>query len=196
MQAQGDVFMNPSMSVPSFDYASFGRRFLAFILDAMILAIPCMIANHIIPIVGSIAVAFFYGPILESSDLQATLGKHLMGIQVVDLQGRRISLQASLIRNVIKIFSTGILFLGYFFALFTQRHQALHDMLADTVIIYGRNDRPVADAWMDKTKEVFRGIGTTGGDRISKLERLQALREKGTITEEEFLAQKKAILES
>src|SRR5688500_11829515 len=95
---------------PPLDYSSFGRRLLAFILDALILAIPCFIADRIIPYLGSFIVYFFYAPMLETSDLRATLAKHLMGIQVADLQGRRISFQASLIRNLVKLFSTGILF--------------------------------------------------------------------------------------
>lgn len=176
------------------DYATFGRRILAFCLDGLIMAIPIAIGNHLVPIIGGVIILFLYGPILECSELRATLGKHLMGIQVADLQGRRISFQASLIRNVIKIFSTGILFLGYFFALITQRRQALHDLLADTVVVFGRNEKPVVDAWIETSREVFGGLKPNSADSLTKLERLQALREKGAITEDEFQAQKKAIL--
>jgi uncharacterized RDD family membrane protein YckC len=182
------------------NYASFGRRFCAFLLDALIIAIPLAVGGHLVPIFGGILVMFLYAPILECSPLQATIGKHLMGIQVVDLQGRRISFQAALIRNVVKVFSTGILFIGYLFALFTEKHQALHDLLADTLVVYGRNDtQPIVDAWSTTVKDVFQGAKSTvagglGGDALTNLERLQNLRERGAITEDEFQTQKRKIL--
>jgi uncharacterized RDD family membrane protein YckC len=201
-------------------YASLGRRLLAFALDWLILTIPMVIGGHLIPVLGGLIVWFFYAPMMDSSTARATLGKHLCGIQVTDPSGRRISLKAALIRNVMKIISMALLFIGFFFALFTTRKQALHDMLAETQVVYGRDDHPVTDAWVANVKEVFtsggtatvaapRDVGTggsgTGGfvapahwadaDSIAaQLERLQALREKGTLTEDEFQQAKKKIL--
>ncbi len=178
-------------------YASLGRRFLALLLDLMILFIPCAIAGHVIPVVGSLVVLFFYAPILESSEIRATLGKHLVGIQVTDPMGRRISLRAAMVRNVLKFVSSMLLFIGFFFALFTQKKQALHDLLADTLVVYGRSERPIADAWMASVRELFRSGPLSANESfsaLSQLERLQALRDKGTITEEEFQEQKQKIL--
>jgi uncharacterized RDD family membrane protein YckC len=184
-------------------YASLSRRFGAWILDGLILCVIGGIAAQVIPVLGGIAVWFFYAPILESSAIRATLGKHLMGIQVADLAGRRISFRASLIRNVMKLVSTAILFIGYVFALFSSRKQTLHDLLADTTVVYGRSEASIADAWVDETKALFRagetvasagGASSSEGSVADQLERLQALRDRGTITADEFEAAKKKIL--
>ncbi len=169
-------------------YASLGRRFLALLLDFMILSIPCAIAGHVVPVVGSLVVLFFYAPILESSEMRATLGKHLVGIQVADPMGRRISLRAATVRNILKFVSSVLLFIGFFFALFTQKKQTLHDLLADTLVVYGRRECSIADAWMASVRELFHS------GPLSQLERLQALRDRGTLTEEEFQEQKRKIL--
>lgn len=190
------------------EYASLGRRFLAALLDGLILCIPCAIANSLVPFVGGIVIWFFYAPILESSEIKATLGKHLMGIQVVDLSGRRISLRAATLRNLLKVVSVIIVFIGFFFALFTKKKQTLHDMLAETVVIYGRSERSVPDTWIEALKDLFNFnsdlspntqksfTAETNESVISQLERLQSLRDRGTLTEEEFLKQKEKLLSS
>lgn len=197
--------------LPSSLYASMSRRFGAWFLDALFVGCFGLFAANVIPFVGGLIVWFFYAPIFEASALRATLGKYLMGIQVADLSGRRISFRQSLIRNLMKIVSTMILFIGYLFALFSSRKQALHDVLADTVVVYGRNEISIADAWVDETKALFRagestdagfsqattasGGGSAAGRSVAEeLERLQALRDRGTLTAEEFEAAKKKLL--
>lgn len=183
------------------NYASLGRRIVALLLDGLIFAIPCAIANSLVPIIGGLVAWFFYAPVLEASELRATFGKHLMGIQVADLSGRRISLKASAIRNLLKLVSSAIVFIGFFFALFTKKKQTLHDMLADTLVVYGRSEANVADAWVATSKEVFNAskavVNEHVGSResiVTQLEKLQVLREKGAISEEEFLVAKSKIL--
>jgi uncharacterized RDD family membrane protein YckC len=179
------------MNTPTYlPYASLGRRCLAMLLDFMILAIPCLIASQIIPVLGSLMVLFFYAPVLESSEIRATLGKHLVGIQVSDPMGRRISFRAALVRNGLKFVSSVLLCIGFFFALFTEKRQTLHDLLADTLVVYGRSERPIGDAWMATVRELF-----SSPSPLSALERLQSLRENGTLTEEEFQQQKRKILD-
>ncbi len=176
-------------------YASIEKRFLAFVLDAIILCIPCTIGNYSMPFLGGIVVLFFYAPILESSVLQATLGKYLVGIQVVDLAGQRLSLRVASIRNFLKFFSSALLFAGFFFAFFTEKKQALHDLLADTMVVYGKSERPVVDVWISSVKQVFRfNFSDNSALIISQLERLQVLRDRGVLTEEEFQDQKRKIL--
>jgi uncharacterized RDD family membrane protein YckC len=206
-------FESPDMISPAM-YASMSRRLGAWIIDIVILGVLGVVAGHIIPVLGGIAIWFFYAPILEASAIRATLGKHLMGIQVADLSGRRVSFRAALIRNVMKIVSTAILFIGYIFALFSSRKQTLHDILAETTVVYGRSEVSIADAWVEETKALFRAgegaVGTAGvgantasssnteatakGSVADELERLQALFYKGTLTAEEFEAAKKKIL--
>ncbi len=187
-------------------YASLSRRIGAFVIDCFILFVLGLFASQIVPFLGTVVIWFFYAPILESSELRATLGKHLMGIQVADLTGQRISFQASLIRNALKLISMAILFLGFVFALFSSRKQTFHDLLANTVVVYGRSEKAVADAWTDSIKELFRRVqsevapasSTTGSepaaDIASQLERLKTMLDNGALTADEYEAAKRKVL--
>ncbi|MDM7998471.1 MAG: RDD family protein [Dehalococcoidia bacterium] len=83
-------------------------------------------------------VQLLYFAIMESSSKQATLGKMVLGIVVTDYEGRRISFGRALGRNLGKIISQIILFIGYFMIAFTQKKQGLHDMMASTLVVVKR----------------------------------------------------------
>jgi uncharacterized RDD family membrane protein YckC len=137
-------------------YSSIPKRFLAMIIDWAVLIIPCFIAGHIIPVLGALVVAFFYYPIFESSKIQATIGKHLMGVQVAGLKGERIDFRTANLRLVLKLVSMLFLFIGHFFAFFTERKQSFHDLVAGTIVTYGRNESvSIADAWVFQIREIF-----------------------------------------
>ena len=76
-----------------------------------------------------------YFALLESSRLQATFGKLLLGIKVVDLSGKRISFARATGRFFAKILSGQVLLIGYLMAAFTERKQTLHDLLAGTLVV-------------------------------------------------------------
>ena len=78
---------------------------------------------------------WLYWSLLESSAWQATLGKKIMGLQVTDLQGRRISLERASGRYFGKTLSTLSLLLGFLMAGFTKKKQALHDLIAGTLVV-------------------------------------------------------------
>jgi uncharacterized RDD family membrane protein YckC len=77
----------------------------------------------------------YYG-LMESSSWQATLGKRALGLYVTDLDGRRISFGRASGRFFAKII-TGLipLFIGYIMAGFTEKKQALHDMIAGCLVL-------------------------------------------------------------
>jgi len=79
-------------------------------------------------------IAWLYWALLESSPWQATLGKRAMGLRVTDLQGRRISLARASGRFFGKFLSQ-FLFLGFLLAGFTEKKQALHDLLAGCLVV-------------------------------------------------------------
>lgn len=81
------------------------------------------------------AAYFAYFSIMESSSRQATLGKMAMGIVVTDSNGRRISLGRALGRNLGKIISGIILYIGYIMIAFTAKKQGLHDIMANCVVV-------------------------------------------------------------
>ncbi|MDQ3179992.1 MAG: RDD family protein [Acidobacteriota bacterium] len=75
-----------------------------------------------------------YFACLESSRRQATLGKMLLGIEVGDFEGKRISFGKALLRFFGRLISGQILLIGYLMAFFTEKKQALHDFLAGTFV--------------------------------------------------------------
>ena len=54
---------------------------------------------------------------------------------MTNTHGHRISFLQSLGRNLAKMLSTMILLIGFIMAAFTGKKQALHDMLASTLVI-------------------------------------------------------------
>lgn len=72
---------------------------------------------------------------LESSPLKATIGKLAVGIYVTDLKGERISFGKATGRYFGKIISRIILGVGFIMAGFTEKKQALHDMMANCLVL-------------------------------------------------------------
>ena len=79
-------------------------------------------------------VKWLYFALLESSAWQATLGKKALGLMVTDLEGYRISFGRASGRFFGKLISTLILWIGFMMAGFTEKKQALHDMMAGTLV--------------------------------------------------------------
>jgi uncharacterized RDD family membrane protein YckC len=79
---------------------------------------------------------WLYFAYLESGEKQATWGKQILGLYVTDLAGNRISFGRASGRFFAKII-TGLipLFLGFIMAGFTERKQALHDMIASCLVL-------------------------------------------------------------
>ena len=84
----------------------------------------------------TIAVTWIYFAALESSAHQATLGKIALGLLVTDLQGQRVSFGRASGRFFAKII-TGLIpfFIGYIMAGFTEKKQALHDLIAGCLVL-------------------------------------------------------------
>lgn len=149
-------------SLDSSIYAGFWRRFCAWVIDRLIFYVPFRIINtalgltQLVPNFGRIGrvhrppvdlyfacgtslieyVAWWlYFALMESSELQATVGKLALGLRVTDLSGQRISFGRACGRFFGKIVSDLTLAIGFMMAGWTQRKQALHDMMADTLVI-------------------------------------------------------------
>jgi uncharacterized RDD family membrane protein YckC len=92
-----------------------------------------MIALLISAIAG--LVRWLYYAYLESGEKQATWGKQSLGLYVTDLQGNRITFGRASGRFFAK-FVTGLTMgIGYIMAGFTERKQALHDMIASCLVL-------------------------------------------------------------
>lgn len=136
-------------------YGGFWVRVGAYLLDAMIIGVPQIVAQALIspetmvargpddPVPpGEVAwflvnmvVAWLYWAGMHSSRYQATLGKLVFGLRVVDFHGERISFLRATGRHFATILSGLILMIGYIMVAFTRRRQALHDVIAQTLVV-------------------------------------------------------------
>ncbi|HTO91160.1 MAG TPA: RDD family protein [Candidatus Sulfotelmatobacter sp.] len=158
--------MASATTAPPVRYAGFWRRFWAVVLDGLILQIVLvpigwivsrpnmaiinsddLTAEQLWSFLSSIALAVFISAILEwiyhagmeSSARQATLGKMALGMRVTDLQGRRISFLRATGRHFGHVLSNLTCGVGYIMQVFTARRQALHDLVAGTLIVRADN---------------------------------------------------------
>ena len=79
---------------------------------------------------------------------EATPGKLAVGICVTDLEGQRISFPRALGRTLGKLLSVLFFGLGFLMAGWTARKQALHDLLAGTLVVQRArvaSEQPAAD---------------------------------------------------
>jgi uncharacterized RDD family membrane protein YckC len=82
----------------------------------------------------SIPGIWLYFAWFESSALMATPGKLALGLRVTDLDGRPTGFWRASARYFAKILSNLTLGAGYLMAAFTARKQALHDLVAGTLV--------------------------------------------------------------
>jgi uncharacterized RDD family membrane protein YckC len=120
-------------------YAGFWLRFVALLIDGFILSVVNWTLGRIFGTgsesILNTLISWLYFSLMESSEKQATLGKLAMGIKVTDLNGERISFGRATGRFFAKIISGFILLIGYFMAGWTEKKQALHDMIASCLVV-------------------------------------------------------------
>jgi uncharacterized RDD family membrane protein YckC len=147
-------------------YAGFWLRFVAWLIDAIVLGVggtiillPFGVAagfnfhrlmsghppspDEFFPMAGMHIRVFIvrnilhwiYYALLESSVWQGTIGKKALGLEVTDLHGARIDFGRATGRFLGRYVSMLTLGIGYIMAGFTQKKQALHDMIAGTLVI-------------------------------------------------------------
>jgi uncharacterized RDD family membrane protein YckC/Tfp pilus assembly protein PilE len=131
-------------------YGHFGRRFVAWFIDRVIVMLPLIVFVILADRAGSkgpgeaafsygffawLAFSILYYPLMESSRWQGTVGKIVMDLKVTHLNGERIGFLRALWRVVTSILSGLILGVGFLVAAFTERRQALHDVFASTLVV-------------------------------------------------------------
>ncbi len=138
-------------------YASFSRRVLAHIIDSLIvncfleviywgLKVFVNLNDKNVIDTGNIMLIALYGAgflmidapyeiLSYCSKYQATIGKRVVGIVVMDVNGERVSFTRAVLR-FLATFPSAISLVGYLMVLFTRKKQTMHDMLAGTVVCY------------------------------------------------------------
>lgn len=135
-------------------YAGFWKRYAAYFIDYILLTVVTLPLSMIINVMGAssgnegvqvaltlvvmllsmvISIGYYAG--FHASRGGATLGKMAVGIKVVRGNGERISFLRAFCRYLATIVSSLILMIGFIMAAFTERKQALHDMMCDTLVV-------------------------------------------------------------
>ena len=123
----------------TYSIAEPGQRVLAGVIDICI--VQALILLIVIFTGGLFEFGFplanaIYGGVMMSSLWQATVGKKLLGLKVVDVNGGKPSSGRIWGRSLASLLSWFPLFgIGYLMVFFTARHQTLHDMMAATLVV-------------------------------------------------------------
>ena len=137
--ASGFAVAAARQAIASGSYAGFWIRALALLIDSVltgiVLAAVLVMAGRGPMILAALGVGLLYHPVMESSGSRGTLGKMFCGLSVADLSGRRLSFGRAFGRNLAKILSALTLDIGYMMAGWTRRKQALHDLVASTIVL-------------------------------------------------------------
>ena len=123
------------------EFAGFWRRTAAFLIDCVIVGLPFVLLQSIIGLddreVRSLEFVFslpYYG-FFESSRLQATPGKLLLGLYVTDLEGDRVGFFKAMGRYFGMIASGFIFGFGFLMCIWTKKKQCLHDMMVKCLVV-------------------------------------------------------------
>ncbi len=152
-------------------YAGFWLRFVAYIIDAIIIYIvqsfvfiplfavfglsfasqldgaatmdeaqamgmvASMMGMAMSSMLLGLAISVAYYSAMETSKFQGTVGKIALGLVVTDTDGNKLTIGKAIVRNLCKIISGFILFIGYIMAGFTEKKQGLHDIIAGTLVV-------------------------------------------------------------
>ncbi len=146
-------------------FAGFWVRFAAYVVDGFVMYVPYLVvkaplllllqsldANDPDDAIGIIfisllnssalvAMYWLYFAISEASRWQATVGKKLLGLQVVDLQAQRLTFGRASGRYFAKLLSFLTFGIGCVMVGFTERKQGLHDLIAGTLVLRRRVDQ-------------------------------------------------------
>ncbi|MDE2868869.1 MAG: RDD family protein [Chloroflexota bacterium] len=152
-------------AVGDYPVADFSRRATAFGLDVFASLVTSLAALFVLSIwiprtpedfVGedtarqdairlSIVLALVFGylvyPVISNWMFKSTVGKRIMNLQVVDLDGRNVGLSRLLIRHVCYLISAPVFLMGFISVLFDDSSQGWHDKLAGTYVTYTGDGR-------------------------------------------------------
>jgi uncharacterized RDD family membrane protein YckC len=126
---------------PSGPRADFWYRLGAFLLDAVILAIPLNIlllavpgfaARQVIAIAAGIAYSVFF----IGSGSGQTVGMRILGIRAIDaVTGGRVDYGKAFVRYLVSLVSGLACLLGYLWMLWDPEKQTWHDKVAGTFVV-------------------------------------------------------------
>ena len=151
----------PLVAVEGASPAGFWIRFVAYMIDGLVMLVPTailvgifaafviltnesmdheglpaeLIVALVLLVAAMIVVNWLYEALMTSSPRGATLGKMALGLRAVTSTGQRLTFLNATGRYFAKILSAIILMIGFIMIGFTDKKRGLHDMIAGTLVI-------------------------------------------------------------
>lgn len=127
-------------------YAGFFQRFLAALIDGVLVGVGSAIISAMFGVLGDSAkslgsllgmIAGYAYFVYFTSQKGQTLGKQAMGIRVQNMEtGQNLDVVSAILREVVgKFISSLVLLLGYFWMLWDPNKQTWHDKIAKSVVV-------------------------------------------------------------
>jgi len=139
----GTIAPGPAASAAGVEYAGFWMRFVAAIVDALILLIPYVPIELWVDGTGSqlllrVLIGAVYNVGFWVANDGATPGKMVMGMKIVMVNGEPIGVGPAFLRWIGYYISFLTLGIGYLMIAFTPQKRGLQDYIAGTVVIKTR----------------------------------------------------------
>lgn len=162
-----DVFLPTKKPDLDVEYAGLGIRILAYLIDLVLLFYPLYLIeltilgdDHNTPearfqqIIIDLIVWTLYFGVLESSELQASIGKRLCSLRVIEDSGERLSFQKAVSRYLAKIISILPLGFGVWAIASDAKKQGWHDSLTGCFVIKNKDEVPVDESHEEGSPEI------------------------------------------
>jgi len=119
--------------------AGFGLRFLASLIDGVIMGVVGSLLGRLAynsgaPLLNTL-VGALYSILLWVNWNGQTVGKKALGIKVVKEDGSSLDYQTAVIRYLCYFVSAIPLGLGYFWVIWDEKKQGWHDKIAKTLVV-------------------------------------------------------------
>ena len=119
--------------------AGFGVRFVAALIDGIVIAIASSLLTRVMPfmkrpILSSIPGAL-YSILLWVNWQGQTIGKRAMGIKVVRADGKALDYAEAVVRYLGYIISAIPFGLGFLWVIWDKKKQGWHDKIAKTLVV-------------------------------------------------------------
>lgn len=110
---------------------------LDFLLGIMVFAMGLVSPGIAIFVfmVGTFAIGWFYGGVLEAVCSGQTPGKWLLGLRTVNYDGLPINALQAIMRNLVRYADTFLMLAGLIVMMMSKRYQRLGDLVAGTIVV-------------------------------------------------------------
>ena len=136
---QQPAYQPPAGTGPSGPRAGFFQRLGAIIVDGIIIGVVVLVfyfINRVLADIVAIVLTLGYYTYFEGGGSGQTPGKKVLGIRVIDFSaGGPVGYGRAFVRQLGRILSGLVCYLGYLWMLWDREKQTWHDKLATTVVV-------------------------------------------------------------